>query len=488
EPDGAGGYDYIYQYKDHLGNIRLSYSDKDKDGHIADVPLFEDGFESASGWESLGFPYGSAVTAYDNTFAHSGNYSAQLSIPEGGNKYVHSNTWVFIDNDEPTAYTYSGWAYSDGPGIRLLLFMNEAEETEYYTELSVIFDDESKNEWIYVEKTVLVPANIDKLNLRIGSFWGSAGSVWFDDIKLEKTGSEIVEEKNYYPFGLQHKGYNSVVTGTHYPYGFGGKEENEELELNWHDFGARNYQADLGRWMNVDPLADAQYAYSPYHYAYNSPIMYNDPTGMIGESITTNVINEDTGETYWINDGFNFDFYVSADDFATIQEEGVIPKELRSKHLRAFLKEVGKEMKKQKEDNWLSNLLHFFFYDDIGDGIINSAEGKYGAAALAIFLGKLKKGKKGYNLVKKLLKHGKGKRLPTPDLDPSQFKPGNKTGEWIHKKTGTIFSKSRTSHGNKDNVGDQWKAWPKGTTDFGNASKKAGTRITIDGDGNVIGN
>ena len=25
EPDGSGGYDYIYQYKDHLGNIRLSY-------------------------------------------------------------------------------------------------------------------------------------------------------------------------------------------------------------------------------------------------------------------------------------------------------------------------------------------------------------------------------------------------------------------------------------------------------------------------------
>ena len=25
EPNTNGGYDYIYQYKDHLGNIRLSY-------------------------------------------------------------------------------------------------------------------------------------------------------------------------------------------------------------------------------------------------------------------------------------------------------------------------------------------------------------------------------------------------------------------------------------------------------------------------------
>lgn len=29
ENNGIGGCDYIYQYKDHLGNIRLSYSDDD---------------------------------------------------------------------------------------------------------------------------------------------------------------------------------------------------------------------------------------------------------------------------------------------------------------------------------------------------------------------------------------------------------------------------------------------------------------------------
>ena len=34
EPNGNGGYDYIYQYKDHLGNIRLSYADRDNDGKI----------------------------------------------------------------------------------------------------------------------------------------------------------------------------------------------------------------------------------------------------------------------------------------------------------------------------------------------------------------------------------------------------------------------------------------------------------------------
>ena len=67
-------------------------------------------------------------------------------------------------------------------------------------------------------------------------------------------------------------------------FGFGGKELSEELGLNWHDFSARNYDASLGRWMNIDPLADSFYEWSPYNYSYNSPIMFNDPTGMGPES------------------------------------------------------------------------------------------------------------------------------------------------------------------------------------------------------------
>ena len=44
EPDGAGGYDYVYQYKDHLGNIRLSYSDNS-------AVLTDNSFESTTeGW------------------------------------------------------------------------------------------------------------------------------------------------------------------------------------------------------------------------------------------------------------------------------------------------------------------------------------------------------------------------------------------------------------------------------------------------------
>ncbi|MBQ0738620.1 RHS repeat domain-containing protein [Aquimarina celericrescens] len=91
---------------------------------------------------------------------------------------------------------------------------------------------------------------------------------------------EIREEKNYYPHGLVQKGYNYTIRGRKHSYGFGGKEENEELGLSWIDFTARNYDASIGRWMNIDPLAEDMRRYSPYNYAFNNPIYYIDPDGM----------------------------------------------------------------------------------------------------------------------------------------------------------------------------------------------------------------
>ncbi|QMU66542.1 MAG: hypothetical protein GKR88_21120 [Flavobacteriaceae bacterium] len=98
---------------------------------------------------------------------------------------------------------------------------------------------------------------------------------------------EIVEESSYYPFGLRHRGYNNVVSSNGNSvankYGFGGKELNEELGLEWHDFGARNYDASLGRWMNLDPLAEGMRRFSPYNYAWDNPIIFTDPDGMWGK-------------------------------------------------------------------------------------------------------------------------------------------------------------------------------------------------------------
>jgi len=96
----------------------------------------------------------------------------------------------------------------------------------------------------------------------------------------QKNGLEILEENNYYPFGLKHQGYNSDNKQPNYKYKYNGKELQDELGLNMYDYGARNYDPAIGRWMNIDPLAEMSRRFSPYVYALNNPVFFIDPDGM----------------------------------------------------------------------------------------------------------------------------------------------------------------------------------------------------------------
>ncbi len=66
-----------------------------------------------------------------------------------------------------------------------------------------------------------------------------------------------------------------------YNYKYNGKELQEELGLNMYDYGARNYDPSIGRWMNVDPLAEHpnQLDKTPYNYTWNNPTNLTDPDG-----------------------------------------------------------------------------------------------------------------------------------------------------------------------------------------------------------------
>jgi RHS repeat-associated protein len=109
---------------------------------------------------------------------------------------------------------------------------------------------------------------------------------------------EIIEENNYYPFGLKHSGYNNTVTSTNpgQKLKYNGKEYQDELGLNMYDYGARNYDPAIGRWMNIDPLAEISRRFSPYTYALDNPVYFIDPDGMKAEASQTANIYYDWDE------------------------------------------------------------------------------------------------------------------------------------------------------------------------------------------------
>lgn len=98
----------------------------------------------------------------------------------------------------------------------------------------------------------------------------------------------VVKQVNsYYAFGLNIKGlstYNLKVDAKHpaNEYLYNGKMFQDELGLDWLDYGARFYDPVIGRFPSIDPIADDFVELSTYNYASNSPVAKIDLWGLQG--------------------------------------------------------------------------------------------------------------------------------------------------------------------------------------------------------------
>lgn len=108
----------------------------------------------------------------------------------------------------------------------------------------------------------------------------------------------VLQSTDYYPFGLAFSDANITINR----YLYNGKElENYTIGtayLGTLDYGARHYDARIGRWTAPDPMAEKYYRLSAFTYVSNNPMSHIDVNGCADFVVKGRVIGNDG-----INDG-----------------------------------------------------------------------------------------------------------------------------------------------------------------------------------------
>src|SRR5207237_10410793 len=114
---------------------------------------------------------------------------------------------------------------------------------------------------------------------KVGFWYAYEGDniVW-DNVYVATAGAgKIVSSDDYDAWGCQLEGRSMNSGQSNEKYKFTGKER--DVETGYDYFGARYYDARMGRWLSCDPVMEKYPGWSPYCYVKNNPLALYDPDG-----------------------------------------------------------------------------------------------------------------------------------------------------------------------------------------------------------------
>ncbi len=163
----------------------------------------------------------------------------------------------------------------------LLLLRQETKTGSEITEMTdycgnIVYKDSSLAFILMPEGRIMIDtlnSSLLTFNYFLSDHLGNTRSV------ISQSG-EVLEENAYYPFGMQINALSYSNTAPENMYLYNNKELTSDFGLDWYEYGARMYDAEIARFPSLDPKADEFAFVSPYNYAENEPVAHIDLWGL----------------------------------------------------------------------------------------------------------------------------------------------------------------------------------------------------------------
>jgi RHS repeat-associated protein len=345
----AGGFTYDYFLRDHLGDVRAVITEQTSENTYAATMENKNASVENQLFDNVSSTQYPTPPGFNNPIDTSNHYVSMLDGSDGNNTLPRVGPAIVLKvmaGDTITIATqawYSGAVEPPPSGANNLLndllnaltggvitnshglygtsdnnpntvlsgdlgqFFTNDENSNYNTSAPkaylnwVAFDDQlnmnSANSGVVQvpqiaagaqEQPLVAPEQIIQKNgyLYIYVSNESAQKVFFDNLVIHHNKGHLLEEDQYYPFGLQMAGISDKalpVVPNNYLYN--GKELqqnefNDGTSLDDYDYGFRGYDPQIARFTEQDPLTDEFATVSPYQYALNDPVANIDKDGL----------------------------------------------------------------------------------------------------------------------------------------------------------------------------------------------------------------